>query len=207
MSVGAAGRVGAIYTQQHHRQQDGADQHGHGRHHDQRVVDVAVRHTVAQRHPAGGVGVVLQTQLESLVVHGDEAAPHAHFMLRGYCDDGQPVSKRATYRVTRQMQDIAAEVIQQYCPDIERGHTKWDRLENGADHAETINRSVKQLHEDLPKEIAVKQAELQILVDEMVALTASIDKTRRHFDAMEARRDKTAKQMKTARTAATMATT
>ena len=154
----------------------------------------------AYRELAERVAEILQTQLESLVVHGDEAAPHAHFMLRGYCDDGQPVSKRATYRVTRLMQDVAAEVMQKYCPDVERGHTKWDRIEKGADYAETINRSVKQLHEDLPKEIAVKQAELQILVDEIVALTASIDKTRRHFDAMEARRDKTAKQMKTART-------
>ena len=143
---------------------------------------------------------LLQTQLEGLVVHADESADHAHFMLRGYCDDGEPVSKRATYQAMSQLQDMVAEVLQHYCPDIERGNGKWDRIANGADYAETLSRSVIRLHQDLPHEIAALEATLQILVEEIAALQASAAKTRRHFEKMEARRDKTAKQLKTART-------
>ena len=99
-----------------------------------------------------------------------------------------------------QLQDMVAEVLQQHCPDIERGNGKWDRIANGADYAETLSRSVTRLHQDLPHEIAALEATLQILVEEIVALQASAAKTRRHFETMEARRDKTAKQLKTART-------
>jgi len=141
----------------------------------------------------------LRTRVESLDVHADETADHAHFMLRGYTDDGEPVSKVATYTIAAELQDITAEVMQTYCPDIERGHKKWDRIENGANYADTVNRSVKQLHQDLPREIAAREAELARLTEERVALQASLEKTKRQSVQMEARRSKTAQQLKTAR--------
>lgn len=141
----------------------------------------------------------LRTRVESLDVHADETADHAHFMLRGYTDDGEPVSKLATYTIAAELQDITAEVMQTYCPDIERGHKKWDRIANGADYADTLNRSVKQLHRELPHEIAAKEAVLQALVDQIVLLQRSLEKTQRQSAQMESRRNRTAQQQKTAR--------
>jgi len=141
----------------------------------------------------------LGTRVESLDVHADETADHAHFMLRGYTDDGEPVSKLATYTIAAELQDITAEVMQTYCPDIERGHKKWDRIANGADYADTLNRSVKQLHRELPHEIAAKEAVLQALVDQIALEQRSLEKTKRQSARMEARRNRTAQQHKTAR--------
>jgi hypothetical protein len=90
------------------------------------------RQDEAFRDLAQRVAHRLKTQVESLVSHGDETAPHAHFMLRGYTHEGLPVSKIATYKVTAGLQDITAEVMQTYCSDIERGHEKWERIQNGA---------------------------------------------------------------------------
>lgn len=95
-----------------------------------------------------------------------------------------------------ELQDITAEVMQTYCPDIERGHKKWNRIDKGADYADTLNRSVKQLHQDLPQEISARQAELQRLVGEVEDLQSSIAKTQRQSANMGKRRDKTAQQAK-----------
>ncbi|OCX71049.1 hypothetical protein A6M23_12680 [Acidithiobacillus thiooxidans] len=40
----------------------------------------------------------LNTTLTGLVVHNDEAAPHAHFQMPGYDLDGVPLSKTVTRR-------------------------------------------------------------------------------------------------------------
>lgn len=158
------------------------------------------RQDEAFRDLAQRVAHRLKTRLESLVSHGDETAPHAHFMLRGYTYDGLPVSTIATYKVTAGLQDIAAEVIQTYCSDIERGHKKWERIQNGADYADTIHRSVKQLHEDLPREIEAHQAALASLADQIVDQEGSLEKTRGHLRKAEARRHKTAQQLKRIKT-------
>ncbi|WP_144055669.1 hypothetical protein [Octadecabacter antarcticus] len=141
----------------------------------------------------------LSTSLEGLVVHLDESANHAHFTLRGYTNEGLPVSKIATYTVSAELQDIAAEVMQHYCLDIERGHRKWDRIKAGADFADTIHKSVKRLHEDLPKEIAALETSLDILTAESVQLQGSIEKTQGHLSKVVAKRNKSAKQLKLAR--------
>ncbi|MFD1476172.1 hypothetical protein [Ancylobacter polymorphus] len=52
-----------------------------------------------------------------------------------------------------QLQDIAAAVAQRHEPRIERGHRKTDRLAAGAKPSEVVNRSVRQLHQDLPVEL------------------------------------------------------
>lgn len=158
------------------------------------------RQDEAFRDLAQRVAHRLKTQVESLVSHGDETEPHAHFMLRGYTYDGLPVSTIATYKVTAELQDIAAEVMQAYCSDIERGHKKWERIENGADYSDTIHRSVKQLHEDLPREIEAHQAALASLADQIVDHEGSLEKTRGHLRKAEARRHKTAQQLKRIKT-------
>lgn len=100
------------------------------------------------------------TRLTGMVFHRDETAPHAHFQLRGMADDGTMLSQVVKRGALREVQDITAEIMARYAPGIERGKDKWVRIEEGEDFAATVNRSVKQLHEDLPAEIAAKEAEL-----------------------------------------------
>jgi hypothetical protein len=46
----------------------------------------------AFRELAQEIAAQLKTSLEALVVHLDESATHAHFTMRAYNDDGEPIS-------------------------------------------------------------------------------------------------------------------
>ncbi|OSP55621.1 hypothetical protein BV911_07085 [Pseudoruegeria sp. SK021] len=138
----------------------------------------------AFRELAQAIAVRLNTCLESLVVHLDETTLHTHFMIRSYTDDGHPVSNITGKRTKSELQDIAAEVMQRYHPGIQRDHRKTDRLAAGADFADTLHRSVKQLHRDLPEEIAEKEARLEALRREASELEESAANTRRHMEKL-----------------------
>ncbi|ETX12923.1 hypothetical protein OCH239_15405 [Roseivivax halodurans JCM 10272] len=107
----------------------------------------------AFRDLAMAIAAQLDTSLESLVVHLDETTIHAHFTLRSYTTAGLALSEAAKRGTMSGLQDLAAEIMQQYEPGIERGHRKWDRIEAGADYPDTLHRSVRELHQDLPVEI------------------------------------------------------
>lgn len=94
------------------------------------------------------IAATLNTSLEALVVHLDETAIHAHFTLRAYNDGGEPISNATRYRDMSALQDLAAEVVQRFAPEIERGHKKKERLKAEADYPDTLHRGVKQLHAD-----------------------------------------------------------
>ena len=106
------------------------------------------------------IAVKLNTALTGLVSHLDESAPHAHFQIRGIAADGSMLSQRLKRGALREIQDLAAEVMAEHAPGIERGKAIRKRLDEGEDFAATVRRSVKQLHADLPVEIAAKEAEL-----------------------------------------------
>lgn len=142
----------------------------------------------------------LGTHVEAMVVHLDETSLHAHFEMRAYDGRGVPVSKVATFKVMSELQDMTADIMAIHCPGIERGHKKFDRIKAGADYADTLNRSVKQLHQDLPAEIAARQAELADLEGQQVKLSASVDKTRGYLQKLNAKdklNEKEAKRLKT----------
>ncbi|CUH81931.1 hypothetical protein TRM7557_03660 [Tritonibacter multivorans] len=76
------------------------------------------------------------------------------------------------------LQDIAAEVIAKHAPEIVRGMRKSDRIARGDTPSQIYNRSVQQLHQALPAEIAAKAQELEMLtdrVDEMQARVAKLE--------------------------------
>lgn len=98
------------------------------------------------------------TDLTGMVVHFDESALHGHFQLRGIANDGTMLSQVLKRSALREVQDIAAEVMNEWAPGIERGKSKKRRLSEGEDYAATVNRSVAQLHADLPREIAEAEA-------------------------------------------------
>ncbi|RPE72179.1 plasmid recombination enzyme [Pacificibacter maritimus] len=156
--------------------------------------DAALQELVSQ------IAKKLGTRIEAMVVHLDETSLHAHFELRAYNDDGVPVSKVATFQVMSELQDMTADVLGQRCPGIERGHKKFHRIEVGADYAETLNRSVKKLHKDLPDEIAARQGDLKKLEEEKRQLDASMTKTQGHLQRLYDKgklNEKEAKRLKT----------
>ncbi|MEO9787391.1 MAG: plasmid recombination protein [Aurantimonas coralicida] len=114
----------------------------------------------------------LHTTVESLVIHCDESAPHAHFALRAVTHDGMPVSKIVDRSVTSELQDILFETFGLYLPGIERGNRKIDRISAGANPSETINRTVRELHLDLPIERDLLLEENNALHAENAALWA-----------------------------------
>lgn len=126
----------------------------------------------AYRETAQAIAARLNSTLTGLVVHADESAPHAHFQLPAYDLTGHPISETAKRGALRDLQTITAEVMGRHAPGIERGRSKLDRLKAGATPAEVVNRSVAQLHDDLPIEIAAKEAQL-------AELDAKIEKNER----------------------------
>lgn len=109
---------------------------------------------------ARAVAMRLRTSLHGLVVHCDEATIHAHFTLAAYDRHGVPLSKSTRPAVLSELQDLTAKVMQRFCPEIERGTRYGDRLAAGADFADVVYKSVKQLHRELPADLANKRAQV-----------------------------------------------
>lgn len=142
------------------------------------------------------IAAQLNTSLEALVVHLDETAIHAHFTMRAYNDDGEPLSDATKLSDLSKIQDLAAEVMQRYAPEIERGRKKKDRLKAGADYPDTLHRTVKQLHEDLPREKAALEAEIGAKEEKINEQKASLEKTQRYLEKLEAKKELTEKEIK-----------
>jgi gas vesicle protein len=100
---------------------------------------------------ASRIAEYLNTTCEYVAVHRDESAIHAHFRMPSWDIDGMPLSHRIYRREASHLQDIAGEVYAQY--GIHRGEKKELRLARGDDVKKIIHRSVRQLHEDLPREV------------------------------------------------------
>lgn len=138
----------------------------------------------------------LNTSLEALAVHLDETAIHAHFTMRAYNDDGEPLSDATKPSDLSKIQDLAAEVMQRYAPEIERGRKKKERLKAGANYPDTLHRTVKQLHEDLPQEKAALEAEIAAKEEGINEQKASVEKTQRHLAKLEMKAELTEKEIK-----------
>lgn len=119
------------------------------------------------------------------MVHRDETAPHAHGQMLAVNKYGVPVSKVATPTVMSELQDIVHQIALKYLPMCERGTKKADRIERGDDPSKIYNRSVKQLHTDLPKEIEAKQADLDAIAAQIPTLTARVEEMQGRVDKLE----------------------
>ncbi|OOY14971.1 hypothetical protein BMI85_15520 [Thioclava sp. DLFJ4-1] len=137
------------------------------------------RQNRAFRKLARSLAKKFATRVESLVVHLDETTIHAHFMLRAYDHSGHPLSDNIKRDATASIQDLTHRVLACFCPGIQRGHRKLDRLAAGANYVETLHRSVRALHQDLPREIEEREAELAALEVAKTELLASIDEGRK----------------------------
>ena len=138
----------------------------------------------------------LDTRVESLAIHLDETEIHAHFDLRAFARNGQPICKLMDRTTLSEFQDMTADVMQRYCPDIQRGNSKRGRLNAGTHYPDTLNRSVRQLHEDLPNEIVQKEQTVRDLDAEIAAREKSIQQDKDRVVALEAREDLNEKEQK-----------
>lgn len=125
----------------------------------------------------------LNTTLHGLVVHRDETTIHAHYQIASYNLDGVPLSQATRPAVMSSLQDLTAEVMARHCPGIERGNRYGDRLKAGADFRDTLHRTVRELHRDIPREIEAKRAEI-------LALNMKTQEAQTRVDEMQGRVDK-----------------
>lgn len=147
----------------------------------------------ALRAAVARVATDLKTTVTGLVLHLDESARHAHFSLCGYDVTGQPLSTWMDRGVLREIQTALHEELQAFMPHLERGRSRKARVEAGAAPHELVNRSVDELHIDLPFEIAEKRKELAALEEKIRTNEARAEKAR---IKAEAEGDRAAKALK-----------
>ena len=155
------------------------------------VQEKALRAAVAR------VAADLRTSVSGLVLHLDESAKHAHFSLCGYDVDGQPLSTWMGRGVLRGLQTALHEELRAFMPDLERGRSRRTRAEAGAAPHELVNRSVEELHIDLPFEIEVKRKELAALEEKIRTNEARAEKARTKAAADDERTTKAQKNAAT----------
>lgn len=143
------------------------------------------------------IAAELKTTVSGLVLHLDETAKHAHFSLCGYDVDGEPLSTWMGRGVLRELQTVLHEALQAFMPDLERGRARKARAEAGAAPHELVNRSVEELHADLPLEIAARRQELAELEEKVRTNQARAEKARAKAKADEGRAEKALKNVET----------
>lgn len=145
---------------------------------------------------AQNIAEELGTDLVGLVVHRDESAPHAHFTLAGYTREGYSVTEMLTPSRLKKLQDIAATDV--YADlGAQRGTPKSERLRAGAKPSEVIHKSVRQLHDQLPRELAAARAQVDQVQKDVEGLAAERDTLERQLKDMSAQRDSLAQQLAT----------
>nr|CRY95613.1 hypothetical protein [uncultured prokaryote] len=154
------------------------------------------RQAEAFRDAAEAVAERLGTTLAGLVIHRDESAVHAHFVMPAYNLDGQPLTGTVKRNTLSDLQDVVAGAFQRYAPQIERGRSVAARAAAGATRAEMIHKSVRQLHADLPGEIAAKQAEVDRINAEAVEAAAKVAEMRARVVKLEEKETLTAAEVK-----------
>lgn len=148
------------------------------------------------RKAAEAIAERLQSTVTGLVVHRDEAAPHAHFQLPAIGQDGIPLSKKITPTVATELQDLVGSIYAVH--GIHRGTSKAERIARGEEPEKIHHRSVAELHrtqlQDYAKELEAEQqrmeqagAEREALEQELAELTAKAEKNRRLLAEQQAK--------------------
>lgn len=134
------------------------------------------------------------TMVRGLVVHADEAAPHAHVTWDARSSDGAAMSK--VMKGSR-LQDIAAEVMAEHAPGIVRGERKADRIERGDDASAVYHRSVRELHHDLPHELSELRADRDAAAARLEKNERLAQKAREKAEGDDAKAEKARKRAET----------
>lgn len=150
----------------------------------------------AFRDLADAIANRLNTSLHALVVHLDEATIHAHFTVSSYDHSGRPLSQTTRPKVLSELQDLAAEIMAGHCPGIERGRRYGDRLAAGADFSDVVHRSVRELHRDLPRDLAAKRESLDNLAEAETLAKGRVAEIQARINKLIEKGQLTAKELK-----------
>ncbi|MHB1562642.1 MAG: plasmid recombination protein [Leptospirillum sp.] len=107
-----------------------------------------------------------------LVRHSDESTTHYHFLLEYVDSDGRAVGRKLNKKALSGLQDEAGMIFGSI--GLTRGIKKTERLARGEDFAKTVHRSVRQLHEDLPGEIAIKKSQLDQIQEKVASFSTQV---------------------------------
>jgi len=138
--------------------------------------------------------------IAGLVAHRDETAPHAHLWMPAITLEGIPISKHLSRRDLSRLQDVAMEAAKPWLPMIEPPDRKADRIARGDDASQIYNRSVAQLHADLPLEIEQTQNRLKELQDKVTLEQAGVAEMQERVINLEKRENLTEKEEKRLKT-------
>lgn len=128
------------------------------------------------------------TQLLSLYAHRDEQAPHAHFTMCKFDENGKTI--RFTRQDLKNFQDIAGEVCSEFGLPISRGIPREKRFEGGDPTWQYIHKSVRELHYSLPNEVEMKKNELRSIEQDLERRNQDKDRIYREIQELEERHGK-----------------
>lgn len=133
------------------------------------------------------------TSLLSLYIHRDEQAPHAHFTLNKFRSDGTTINFKR--QDLKRFQDIAGEVCRSFGLPISRGVPKEQRIAEGAPAWEYLHKSVRELHDSLPREKELKEYELKQVEADLKRRRDELDAVKREIEELEEARRKRLKDV------------
>ena len=129
-----------------------------------------------------------------LVHHGDESRPHYHFAFaNAHAETAKPV--RLSPSDMRQLQDLAGEVFSPL--GLTRGKPKEQRIADGEPAHKWINRSVQQLHNDLPAEIEALKQRIEELTEKERKAAARLEKTQAKLEQAQGENERLQKRLET----------
>jgi len=129
-----------------------------------------------------------------LVRHEDESRPHYHFAFaNAHSETAKPV--RLSPSDMSQLQDLAGQCFKHL--GLSRGKPKEERITDGEPAHKWINRSVKQLHNDLPKEIEALRQRIEELTEKERKTAERLEKTLQKLQETEEANEKLQKRAKT----------
>lgn len=134
---------------------------------------------------AEAVAERLGTDVAGVAVHRDESAIHCHFTLYGFGKDGQPVSRKLKKQALSELQDVAATAFSDL--GITRGKRISERIRDGEPYSKTINRSVRELHRDLPVELAAAREKVAEMQERVAATRAKLQAGTGNLEKLEKR--------------------
>ena len=155
---------------------------------------------------AGAISARYKIDLTGLIVHCDETGPHAHVTFDCRTESGKALSKQLH---GSEVQDVAAGAIARLVPGITRGVRKAVRKEAGEPKSKWVHRSVRQLHQDLPAEIAAEDAALttiradcDIAREDLAGAQGELETVRQRLDEAERQERALAVRLRNAEAAA-----
>jgi len=131
--------------------------------------------------------------LLSVYAHRDEQAPHAHYTMLMFDENGRKI--RLHRQDLKKFQDIASKVCQDFGLPISRGIPKEQRIAAGAPTYEYLHKTVAELHYSLPAAIELKEKELRSIEADLERRRQELDDIKRAIEEMEKAREERLKDI------------